>query len=55
MHQTMKGNQWHFGMKVHIGVDSASVLVHNAGTNAATCTTASNDPTCCMGGNPAVW
>jgi IS5 family transposase len=22
MHQTKKGNQWHFGMKVHIGVDS---------------------------------
>src|SRR5699024_1850625 len=22
MHQTKKGNQWHFGMKAHIGVDS---------------------------------
>jgi transposase, IS5 family len=22
MHQTRKGNQWHFGMKAHIGVDS---------------------------------
>ena len=22
MHQTKKGNQWHFGMKLHIGVDS---------------------------------
>ena len=21
MHQTKKGNQWHFGMKVHIGLD----------------------------------
>ncbi|MFY3553423.1 transposase, partial [Achromobacter insolitus] len=21
MHQTKKGNQWHFGMKAHIGVD----------------------------------
>ena len=21
MHQTMKGNEWHFGMKMHIGVD----------------------------------
>ncbi len=20
MHQTKKGNEWHFGMKVHIGV-----------------------------------
>ena len=28
MHQTKKGNQWHFGMKAHIGVDADSVLVH---------------------------
>jgi transposase, IS5 family len=30
MHQTRKGNQWFFGMKVHIGVDSQSGLVHSA-------------------------
>jgi IS5 family transposase len=35
MHQTKKGNQWHFGMKVHIGVDSASGLVHSASITAA--------------------
>lgn len=28
MHQTKKGNQWHFGMKAHIGVDAHSGLVH---------------------------
>jgi IS5 family transposase len=28
MHQTKKGNQWHFGMKAHIGVDGESGLVH---------------------------
>ncbi len=28
MHQTRKGNQWHFGMKAHIGVDVASGVVH---------------------------
>ncbi|HTA64298.1 MAG TPA: IS5 family transposase, partial [Xanthomonadaceae bacterium] len=28
MHQTKKGNQWHFGMKAHIGVDAASGLIH---------------------------
>lgn len=28
MHQTKKGNQWHFGMKAHIGVDADSGLVH---------------------------
>jgi IS5 family transposase len=30
MHQTKKGNQWHFGMKVHIGVDSRHGLTHSA-------------------------
>ncbi|NKI96834.1 IS5 family transposase [Rhizobacter sp. SG703] len=29
MHQTKKGNQWHFGMKAHIGVDADSGLVHS--------------------------
>lgn len=28
MHQTKKGNQWHFGMKAHIGVDAESGLTH---------------------------
>ena len=28
MHQTKKGNQWHFGMKAHIGIDADSGLVH---------------------------
>ena len=28
MHQSKKGNDWHFGMKAHIGVDAASGLVH---------------------------
>ena len=29
MHQAKKGNQWHFGMKAHIGVDADSGLVHS--------------------------
>jgi IS5 family transposase len=28
MHQSKKGNDWHFGMKARIGVDAASGLVH---------------------------
>ena len=28
MHQTKKGNQWHFGMKAHVRVDAESGLVH---------------------------
>ena len=35
MHQTKKGNQWHFGMKVHIGVDADSGLVHTVVGTAA--------------------
>jgi IS5 family transposase len=30
MHQTKKGKQWYFGMKLHIGVDSQSGLAHSA-------------------------
>ena len=35
MHQTKKGNQWHFGMKAHIGVDATSGLTHSLKTTAA--------------------
>jgi IS5 family transposase len=35
MHQTKKGNQWHFGMKAHIGVDAHSGLVHSVSGTAA--------------------
>jgi IS5 family transposase len=35
MHQTKKGNQWHFGMKAHIGVDDESGLVHTVISTAA--------------------
>ena len=38
MHQTAKGKQWYFGMKAHIGVDSATKLVHTvlaSGANVA--------------------
>ena len=35
MHQTKKGNQWYFGMKVHIGVDAETGLVHSMSATAA--------------------
>jgi transposase, IS5 family len=35
MHQAKKGNQWHFGMKAHIGVDADSGLVHTVVSTAA--------------------
>ena len=35
MHQTKKGNQWHFGMKCHTGVDAGSGFVHTVEATAA--------------------
>lgn len=35
MCQTQKGNQWYFGLKAHIGVDSDNKLVHSAAVTAA--------------------
>lgn len=35
MHQTKKGKQWYFGMKMHIGVDADSGLTHTLVTTAA--------------------
>ena len=35
MRQTKKGNQWYFGMKGHIGVDSQSKLIHSVAATAA--------------------
>lgn len=35
MHQTRKGQQWYFGMKLHIGVDADSTLIHSLDVTAA--------------------
>jgi IS5 family transposase len=35
MHSTKKGEQWHFGMKVHIGVDEKYGLIHSLETTSA--------------------
>lgn len=35
MHQTRKGNQWFFGMKMHIGADSQTKLIHSVMITAA--------------------
>ncbi len=29
MHSSKKGNQWHFGMKMHIGVDDVTGMIHS--------------------------
>ena len=35
MHQTAKGQQWYFGMKAHLGVDSKTKLIHTVLVSAA--------------------
>lgn len=35
MHQTKKGNEWHFGMKMHIGVDDTFGVIHSIETTPA--------------------
>jgi IS5 family transposase len=35
MHQTAKGQQWYFGMKAHIGVDSKTKVIHTILASAA--------------------
>ncbi len=35
MRQTKKGDQWYFGMKMHIGVDETSGVIHSMETTAA--------------------
>ena len=35
MHQTKKGNQWYFGMKIHVGADANSGLAHTVSVTPA--------------------
>lgn len=35
MHQSKKGNQWYYGMKVHVGVDIENGLIHRVDQAAA--------------------
>ncbi len=37
MKQTRKGQQWHFGMKAHIGADAATGPAHSAAARAVRC------------------
>ena len=56
MHQTKKGNQWYFGMKAHVGVDSKTKLIHTALVTPAHVADATVLPeSCCTaGGDPGV-
>ena len=55
MHQTKKGNEWHFGMKVHIGVDSQTGVVHSVSTTPANVHDVIETPRLLHGGEAQVW
>lgn len=55
MHQTKKGNQWHFGAKAHIGVDSRHGIVHSVCTSAASVSDVHMLPDLLHGEEKKVW
>ena len=55
MHQTKKGNQWHFGMKVHIGVDADTGLVHSMSATGANVHDVTEAHNLLHGGERMVW
>ena len=55
MHQTKKGNQWHFGMKAHIGVDADTGIVHSMSATAANAHDVTQVPNLLHGGEKVVW
>jgi IS5 family transposase len=55
MHSTQKSNQWYFGMKAHIGVDSKTGLVHSLVTTAANVHDSQPLPQLLHGGETRIW
>ena len=55
MHQTKKGNQWHFGMKAHIGVDSETGIVHSMTATPANAHDVTETHNLLHGGETVVW
>jgi len=55
MHQTKKGNQWYFGMKAHIGVDSKTKLLHAVVATAANVHDSQALPELLHGDETRVW
>ena len=55
MHQTRKGNRWHFGIKAHIGVDSDTGIVHSMSATAANAHDVTKAHKLLHGGETVVW
>jgi len=55
MHSTKKGNQWHFGLKAHIGVDASEDHMHSVASSAAHVSDAHMLPNLLHGEERKVW
>lgn len=55
MHQVKKGNEWHFGMKAHVGVDSKTKLIHSVVATPANVADSTVLPKLLHGGETRVW
>lgn len=55
MHQTKKGNAWHFGMKAHVGVDSKTKMIHSVVATGANVHDATVLPELLHGEETRVW
>jgi transposase, IS5 family len=55
MHQTKKGNQWYFGMKAHVGVDSRTKVIHSVAATAANVADSTVLPDLLHGEETKVW
>jgi len=55
MHQVKKGNQWYFGMKAHVGVDSKTKLIHTVAATAANVPDCEMLPVLLHGEETRVW
>ena len=55
MHQTKKGNQWHFGMKAHIRVDADTGIVHSMSATGANTHDVTQAHHLLHGGETVVW
>jgi IS5 family transposase len=55
MRQTKKGNQWYFGMKAHVGVDSQSKLIHSVVATSANVHDSRMLPALLHGNETRVW
>ena len=55
MHQTKKSNEWYFGMKMHIGVDSQTGMVHSVCMTSANVHDVTQAHRLLHGGESQVW